>query len=162
MKPANAKKKKIHSFSELLAERKKNGTIDSSQKEDWANRKRDWLIALDQLYAIVDEIVVHGFKQAGYEVNAQKETVLIFEDFIGSYNIENYIIRANDIEIKLIPIGTIILGGKGKVNLLISGDTIKLILQDWGKWRITKGFGSEMELVPFNEEHLIEALREHL
>lgn len=86
----------------------------------------------------------------------------MYEEYIGSYEIDNYIIEANNILIKFFPVGTIIIGAFGRVNMLLPNDTVKLVLQDWNDWRIVSGIGSSMKLIQFNEENIVKLFQENV
>ncbi len=75
---------------------------------------------------------------------------------------ENYFITADGIEMKFFPVGTIIIGAFGRVNMILPNETVKLVLQDWNDWRIVSGFGSAMKLIEFNEESIVKLFQENL
>ncbi|NLM68277.1 MAG: hypothetical protein GX180_14060 [Enterococcus sp.] len=156
------KKKHIKTFREFLADRKKNEPKKVEKKIDWEARKTKWLTSVDNLYATVDNIIVNNFRSAGFHVTTKKEEVRIFEEYIGAYYIKNYFITADDIEVKFFPIGTIIIGAFGRVNMILPSETIKLVLQNWSDWRIVSGFGSAIELIEFKEESIVKLFQENL
>lgn len=156
------KKNHIKTFKEFLEDRKKNEPEKEVKKVDWENRKTKWLKSLENLYEIVDNIIVKSFKESGFEVTTKKEKINLYEEYIGSYEIDNYIIEANSILIKFFPVGTIIIGAFGRVNMLLPSETVKLVLQDWNDWRIITGIGSTMKLIQFNEENIVKLFQENL
>ncbi len=119
-------------------------------------------MAVDQLYRLVDELIVRNFQASGIQVSTRKEEVKIYEDYIGSYLMSNYIIEADGIAIKFFPVGTIIIGAFGRVNMLLPNETVGLVLQNWNTWRIITGIGSAMKLVDFNEGQLVKLLQENI
>ena len=156
------KKKHIKTFKEYLEVRKKNDTVKEEKKVDWQSRKIKWLSSVENLYETVDNIIVKNFKESGFKVTANKEKIRLYEEYIGSYEIDNYIIEANNILIKFFPVGTIIIGAFGRVNMLLPNDTVKLVLQDWNDWRIVSGIGSSMKLIQFNEENIVKLFQENV
>jgi len=155
-------KKQIKTFKEFLEARKKNADEKEITKTDWDNRKIRWLKSIDQLYKIVDDIIVKSFKESGFEVSTKKESVRTYEEYVGAYEIDNYTISANSIVVKFFPVGTIIIGAFGRVNMMLPSETVKLVLQDWNDWRIVSGIGSAMKLIPFNEENIVRLFQENL
>lgn len=155
-------KKHIKTFKEYLEVRKKNDTVKEEKKVDWQSRKIKWLSSVENLYETVDNIIVKNFKESGFKVTANKEKIRLYEEYIGSYEIDNYIIEANNILIKFFPVGTIIIGAFGRVNMLLPNDTVKLVLQDWNDWRIVSGIGSSMKLIQFNEENIVKLFQENV
>ncbi|MBK8383835.1 MAG: hypothetical protein IPL16_18480 [Ignavibacteria bacterium] len=155
-------KKHIKTFKEYLEVRKKNDTVKEEKKVDWQSRKIKWLSSVENLYETVDNIIVKNFKESGFKITANKEKIRLYEEYIGSYEIDNYIIEANNILIKFFPVGTIIIGAFGRVNMLLPNDTVKLVLQDWNDWRIVSGIGSSMKLIQFNEENIVKLFQENV
>lgn len=155
-------KKHISTFKEFLEERYKNKPDNEKKKVDWDARKNNWLVSVDNLYKTVDDIIIKSFREAGFEVNAKREKIRLYEEYIGAYEIDNYIIQANNILIKLFPVGTIIIGAFGRVNMLLPRETVKLVLQDWNDWRIVSGLGSSMKLIEFNEENIVKLFQENI
>ncbi|MFZ1462258.1 MAG: hypothetical protein WAU38_15795, partial [Ignavibacteria bacterium] len=149
-------------FKEYLEVRKKNDTVKEEKKVDWQSRKIKWLSSVENLYETVDNIIVKNFKESGFKITANKEKIRLYEEYIGSYEIDNYIIEANNILIKFFPVGTIIIGAFGRVNMLLPNDTVKLVLQDWNDWRIVSGIGSSMKLIQFNEENIVKLFQENV
>jgi len=155
------KNKHIKTFSEFFENRKKNEP-KKSEKVDWEVRKTQWLSSIENLYNTVDIIIINNFKKAGFQVTNKKEKVRIFEEYIGAYDVENYSITADNIEIKFFPVGTIVIGAFGRVNMILPNETVKLVLHDWNDWRIVSGFGSTNELIEFNEESIVKLFQDNL
>jgi len=156
------KKKNITSFKEYLEARKKVGFGKNEKKIDCDDRKLKWLESVDELYLAVDDIIVENLKSAGYSVSISKEVVKNTEEYIGSYDITNYFIKTDNFEIKFFPIGTIIIGALGKVNMVLSGETIKIVLTEWGKWKIVSGSAANNKLIEFNEQNIVRLFQENL
>lgn len=156
------KKRHIKTFSEFLADRKNNEPEMSEKKVDWEARKTLWLNSIDILYNKVDNIIVNNFRTAGFQVTTKKVNERIFEEYIGAYDLENYFITADNIDVKFFPIGTIVIGAFGRVNMILPKETVKLVLKDWNDWRIVSGFGSAMKLVEFNEVNIVKLFQDNL
>ena len=90
------------------------------------------------------------------------EETKLTEDYLGSYTVYNYIIDAESIKIIFNPIGTIIIGAYGRVNMVLPNETVKLVLVDWDNWKIVKGIAASMELIDFNEQNIIKVFEENL
>ena len=146
------------------------------------NGNKSWLYGYNEQYDVIiisdlDEIpdpntlneiknewiiIINNFKKAGFQVTNKKEKVRIFEEYIGAYDVENYSITADNIEIKFFPVGTIVIGAFGRVNMILPNETVKLVLHDWNDWRIVSGFGSTNELIEFNEESIVKLFQDNL
>lgn len=158
----DSKKKNSKAFKEFLKKRKKYDIGKQDKKIDWESRKKQWIKSVETLYNLVDNIIVKNFQEAGFNVATKKDKARLYEEYIGSYDINNYTIQADNIIIKFFPIGTIIIGALGRVNMLLPGDTIKLVLQNWNDWKIVSGIGSSMKLITFNEENIVKLFQENL
>jgi len=156
------KKKHLKTFKAFLDERKKAESTRAEKPVDWEARKNNWLKSVDNLYSIVDQVIVKSFEDSGFKVTKTKETVRLSEEYIGTYSIDNYYIKADTIQIKFFPIGTIIIGASGRVNMVLPSETIKLVLQDWNTWKIVSGLSSSMRLVDFNEENIVKLFQENV
>lgn len=156
------KKKNILSFKEFLEDRKKKKAVNSETKINWEERKTKWLNSVTNLYSTIDNIIINNLESSGYVVIKEKQPARISEEYIGSYSIDNYLIKADTIQINFFPIGTIIIGSYGRVDMVLHRETIKLVLPEWGKWKIVSGFGSSMKLIDFNEENIVKIFQENL
>jgi len=157
----NTKKTQIKSFKEFIEDIKKDETKKNDKKIDWEERKIKWLKSIDKLYEKVDEIIVLNLENSGYQVNTEKEEVKNFEDYIGSYTFYNYFIKTEIFDIKFFPIGTLIIGSLGRVNMILSKETIKIVLSDWGIWKIVTRFGNSTKLIDFNEHNIVKIFQEN-
>jgi hypothetical protein len=156
MKKANSKNV---SLKELL-EQKKIDLTKTENKIDWNERKEKWLSSINDLFNLVDSIIVKNLNDAGYEdIKTRTEEIKITEDYIGTYMTYNYFVETKPLRIVFYPIGSIIIGANGRVDMMIQSETIKLVLKDWVKWYIVKGFPSQIELVEFNEKNITEIFK---
>jgi hypothetical protein len=107
-----------------------------------------WLSAIDNLYKMVDDIIVRAYEDAGYNASNIKEK-------------GNYLIKLDDVDLRLYPIGIYKCGDyDGRVMMILNNETIKLILHK-GKWMISSGseYGVDWKLVPFNEKNLVKLFK---
>ncbi len=101
---------------------------DAGKKIDW-NAKRDgWIAYLDQFYKTVEgflsEYLDNG--KINYEYSEKK----IIEDYIGEYSVKVLQIELGPHTIKLEPIGTNLIGAKGRVDLMGANGKVKFVLVD--------------------------------
>jgi hypothetical protein len=92
---------------------------------DWDGRKDFWLGAVDALYKDVNKWLEKYVKNGKIEI----ETTLkkLHEENLGPYEIPLMIIFIQGEKVVLDPIGTLILGGYGRVDLKGKNGTVKLI-----------------------------------
>ena len=155
-----AKKKHVRTFQEFLENKKVELDKPNIKRVDWELRKNEWVEAVNTLYDKVDEIIVANFRKAGYNVSTQKKDRTIIEDFIGAYSVADYVLTTDSFRIFFNPVGTIIIGSKGRVDMILPAGTVKLILTDNNEWKIVKGFSVSMELVDFNEKNIQKVFEE--
>jgi len=150
------------SFKQFLEDKKLEHESNPQEKMDWRARKYKWLNAVEYLYEVVDEIILSNFESAGYNTTSDKEEIRITEDYIGTYTINKYSINADDIEIIFNPIGAIIIGAYGRVDMMFAFENIKLVLTEGDKWKIVDGIGGARKLIDFNEENIFQIFRNTL
>ncbi len=155
-------KKKILSFEEFLKKNKETSSKDNTKGVDWDARRTKWIKSVNDLYNLVDTLIVKSLEDTGYDVHNEKKGFSLTEDYLGTYNIDRYYIKAENIEIAFNPIGSIILGAYGRVDMVISLSTYKLVMPEWGKWKIQIRKGSSSELVDFDKNNISKIFQENL
>jgi hypothetical protein len=61
-------------------------------------------------------------------ISVQRETTSIFEELLGSYEIEQMTIKIGDSHLRILPVGTILFGGIGRVDIVGHGENIMIVL----------------------------------
>ena len=123
-------KKHVDTFEEFLKKKKK----ENGKKIDWDNRKKLWLKSLEILFNDIDKWLSPHIKKG--EVEILKSTITIREEHIGEYETQKIQINIGNGFIYVKPVGTIVLGAYGRVDLYgTKGDRI-LILEDWENMEI--------------------------
>ena len=156
------KKKHTESLQEFLEHKKIELGNPKIKRVDWEKRKTEWIKAVHSLYDKVDEIIVKNFRNAGYKVTGEKEEIRIVEDYVGPYNVPNYILKVDKFKIYFSPIGTIWVGFKGRVDMTLPKGTVELILTDNNVWKILEGFTVSVDPIDFNEENIMKVFRDYL
>lgn len=95
---------------------------------NWDARKEEWIGFIDKLYADIelwlnDYIITHQIKLEFNEFD-------IYEEAIGRYTVRELKIYIGSHTAKLTPIGTVLIGTRGRVDLTGKFGTIKFILAD--------------------------------
>lgn len=152
-------KKEFESLKELFDSKRKSKK--NSTELDWDERLQKWKKAIDILYVEVDNLLVSNLKKAGFKVSTSKEEVTLTEDYVGSYKVDNYRIQADSIRIIFNPIGTLIVGSYGRVNMVLPKETVILVLDGWKNWKIISKENRRTSL-DFNESNLISLLQKYL
>lgn len=112
-------KKDLQAF---IAAKKKSEKI---KEINWEKRKEDWLLKLNELYADI-ESWLNDFEQDVVSINyIDKE---INEEHIGIYTARKMILRIADEQVVLDPVGTLLIGAAGRVDMRGKNGQVKLVL----------------------------------
>jgi len=95
---------------------------------DWTKERDEWLRNLESLYKQVESFLSQ-YVTSG-EINLRYRAVTLNEEHIGSYEAKQLIISIGRSEIHLEPIGTFIIGAKGRVDIVGPNGRAQLLLVD--------------------------------
>ncbi len=82
---------------------------------DWDEERRDWIAHLDSLYGKVESFL-RKYKDEGSITIEFKETEL-FEENLGTYVARRMIIHIGRQVVNLNPVGTLLIGSRGRVDI---------------------------------------------
>ncbi len=93
---------------------------------DWGKQKDEWLASLKQLYGLVEEWLKNyvDSEVVSFEYISKE----MHEEHIGMYNVEKVIINIASEKVMLDPIGTLLVGAKGRVDMKGKNGRIKFVL----------------------------------
>ena len=111
-------------FEEFLKQKEKEKS--DSPEIDWEQQKKEWLLFLSQLYKIFED----ALKEYRDSVKTSYSEIPINEEYIGTYKAKVMAIKIFNEEIKLKPIGTNLIGAKGRVDMSGRLGSAKLVLVD--------------------------------
>lgn len=121
---------------------------------DWEAQKLEWLKELDNLYSMIS-IWLQPLK-AKDKVKFKFESIKLTEDDIGTYDAPKMVIELPDQKIALEPIGTMLIGAKGRVNMIGEKGNIPFLLvrknYDWPKIRVIIHGEREFPTPPLEED----------
>jgi hypothetical protein len=95
---------------------------------DWEKQKTEWQTYLQQLYDKIGEYLLDYIKEGTIRLSWSKEE--INEEYIGTYHVDRLTIHIGLQEINLKPIGTNLIGSKGRVDIVGSSGSSRLVLID--------------------------------
>lgn len=113
-------------FDLFLSEKEKS--VAGETKINWTDRKKEWLSYLNALYSQIENCLKE-FEQRG-KIKIFKEPFEIIEENIGSYTADKMIIAFADEKIVLKPVGTNVIGAKGRVDMSGKYGSVKIVLVD--------------------------------
>jgi len=82
---------------------------------DWNKERDEWLAHLDALYKKIEELLGDYVKSG--QILLRYQDVQLNEEDIGTYSARRLIIKIGGKEIVLDPIGTLLIGTKGRVDV---------------------------------------------
>ena len=102
---------------------------------DWDGQRKEWLDNLDKLYKKVESLL-DKYLSSG-QIQRERRPVKMNEEFIGSYVADQLVLKIGPKSVVLEPVGTMIVGSKGRVDLVGPAGKAQLLLVD------SKAFGPE-------------------
>lgn len=95
---------------------------------DWAKERDEWLRYLNELYEQI-KLYLAEYIKAG-EIKYAYRDIQLKEENIGSYTAPSMIVKVGRQEIVLTPVGTLLVGAKGRVEALGPGGRARIVLVD--------------------------------
>lgn len=95
---------------------------------DWEAEKNEWLQYLDILYKDVEIFLYEYVKEN--RISITYENMNLNEENIGQYTVREMRLAFGNNRLRLTPIGTLLIGTKGRVDMVGPRGTVRLILAD--------------------------------
>ena len=95
---------------------------------DWTKERDEWLAHLDALYERIEELLGDYVKSG--QILLRYQDVQLNEEDIGTYSARRLIIRIGGKEIVFEPVGTRLIGTKGRVDITGPGGSTRVMLVD--------------------------------
>lgn len=109
----------LKNFLEQSAKAKAKG-----KTVDWNKEREDFLAALSEFYA-----QIKGYLNVFADrVKIEEDTITISEEHLGRYQATQLTLTIDDKTIRLVPIGTILVAAKGRVDMVGPKTTVKFVL----------------------------------
>jgi len=95
---------------------------------NWETQRDEWLMHLDSLYSKIESLlakyVSSGQIQFGYQ------NIELNEEYIGSYIAKRMTLRIGRQEVTFVPVGTLLIGSKGRVDVIGPAGRAEMLLVD--------------------------------
>lgn len=111
-------------FSEFV--KRKAGEAQAEKAVDWAKRRADWLQELEGLYGRM-ECHLKPYTQAG-EIQVERTPIQLTEDYLGTYDADKLTFKIGHEKIVAKPIGALVIGASGRVDLAGTRKTLRIVL----------------------------------
>lgn len=135
-------------MEDFLREKKRKDD-QLKQVVDWEKRKTWWLGKISDLYKQVEEWFAPLVPEV---VHLERGTMDVYEERLGSYQAAYLNLNLYYEVVKLIPIGTIIIGGLGRVDLIGEEGSINIVLEHKGHRPQIKFYIGKEEIAKSKEE----------
>jgi hypothetical protein len=116
----------ITAFDDFVRREQRSAQDLDDQPIDWQANKAEWLAHLDELFAMVGEFLKTYVAQS--QVSIAYKQVELNEEYIGPYSAKAMVISIGSKVIKLEPIGTMLIGSKGRVDVSGPFGHVQLLL----------------------------------
>ncbi|MFY9741722.1 MAG: hypothetical protein WA252_13750 [Candidatus Sulfotelmatobacter sp.] len=119
---------------------------------DWEKQRDEWLAHLHRLYMMVESFL--GKYVSSGQIRLEYRSIGLNEDRIGSYSAEQMILRIGRQEVDLVPIGTLLIGSKGRVDVIGPAGKAAILLVDRkapgprSLIKVTVGVGGKLPVTP--------------
>jgi hypothetical protein len=95
---------------------------------DWEGEKKEWLMLLDSLYQMIQKFLAEYIKSG--QISVAYKGIELNEEGIGRYSARIMSLVFGTNQISLTPIGTMLIGTKGRVDMNGPRGTRRLLLAD--------------------------------
>ena len=118
---------------------------DAEQSVDWAKELEEWRAYLKQFKSSVADFLQEHMQQdrVRLEYKAKRNS----EENIGNYDVEVITIMIGNAKVELDPVGTVLIGAKGRVDMKGPKGTVKVVLVP----KHSKGTGLGMQALGHGE-----------
>lgn len=107
-------------FIEKTSIRNRNSTVN------WDEQREEWLTHLRHFYNMVEEFTEDYVARQQLAITRSRED--LNEENIGKYKVDILSISIGSTEVTLIPIGTLLIGSKGRVDMVGPKGKVKFVL----------------------------------
>lgn len=112
-------------FDEFVARR---ASTAQQPKIDWTKKREEWLTHLSDFFTQVEELL-HDYLSEE-QIRIRYGAKRIVEEYIGEYEAKDAVIAIGETQITLDPIGTNLIGAKGRVDMNGPNGKVKFVLVD--------------------------------
>lgn len=113
-------------FDEFV--RRQQAESSTAATIDWDSERDEWLTHLGELYAKIESLL-RKYISAG-QIRLDYRPIELNEENIGSYTAKEMVLKIGRQEIVLVPIGTLLFGFKGRVDVIGPAGRAQIALVD--------------------------------
>ena len=118
-------------FDEFVKKRLNEAEASQSAGDmDWNRTRKEWIQSLRDLYSTMERYLKR-YTEAG-QIRVKREGVELSEQYLGSYEAEKLTFEIGMEKIVAKPIGRLMIGATGRVDLIGARGTLRLVLLEKG------------------------------
>ena len=136
---------------------------------NWEKKKEEWVKSLYELYDQIEKWLKESIDEGIVTTSREKEKKII-EQYIGSYEVKILILDLGSEIIEFVPKGTLLLGAKGRVDMVGVNGEIQLIIpvnhdengkviEEEAKWHIAVR-RPKLDIIPLDEDTFRDCLEQ--
>ncbi len=108
--------------------RRQQEVLPAGPPIDWNNERDEWLSYLNSLYKRIESFL-DKYVSVG-QIQFEFQDIELNEEHIGSYTARKMVLRIGKQVVNLVPIGTLIIAFKGRVDVVGSSGKAQIVLVD--------------------------------
>lgn len=112
-------------FDTFVSEQKR---LAGAKEADWPQRRAEWLLNLQSLYDKIESIL-SSYISAG-DIRVRYDPIELNEEGLGIYSASRLVLTIGTQDIVFAPVGTLIFGAKGRVDVLGSRGRATFLFAD--------------------------------
>lgn len=116
---------KLHDFLKRQVDKPDKSEID------WESKKKNWMCQVENLYRQIKDFLKEAVDEG--LVQRAESSIDLNEEFIGSYSINTLLLKIGKNEVLFTPKGTLIIAGRGRVDMKGPQGDVMLILYGKGE-----------------------------
>ena len=110
--------------------RSQQPAVPDDKPINWENEREEWLRRLNELYETIESFLSKYIESGA--IKRHYREITLNEENIGSYTTGQMILRIGRQEITLTPVGTLLIGAKGRVDVVgPAGQTRFVLVNSW-------------------------------
>lgn len=108
--------------------KRKTAQAEEEKAVDWDRRREQWLVELENLFA---EMTRHLEPYTNTrEIEIERTPTKLKEDYLGTYEAEKITFKIGRDKVFAKPVGTLVIGARGRVDLSGPKSTLRIVLLD--------------------------------
>jgi len=116
-----------HEFEEFLR-RHEEEEIKEQEQVNWNERKKEWVKHIKDFYQTVTVWLMDYVEKD--KVTITRVATTVNEEPVGTYKTHTLILKVANQEVRLSPVGTVLIGARGRIDMESETGTVKFLLVD--------------------------------